>query len=322
MRLADYRSILEQRINKQSNTNTFRNDLSDEISLAVQSHANNAYPWGELKQQDSFSTVASQREYIIPTGNDIDKINNLWHEVNDSFEPIPIASHNDYYRSNLSSTETSTYPNFAVIEQKIGMLAQPESAGPLTVVSSSSADVSIATTVFGLVSGYPDSETITTNATNGTTGSVGSKSFSKVYGFIKSATTTGRITLTSPPNTIAVIPAGKQTQEARYYSILLHPIPDSVQTIKYFYKRKQAALTNDNDFSILSDDHDNAILLLAEYFVLREPKTMALYEAFLKELIAKEQSVMNEPCFLEKRFASQNDGARIRLGSGFAYPYG
>lgn len=301
MRLADYRQIIEQRINKQSNTSTFKGDINDEIVNALQWHANQVYPWNELRQLDSFSTVINQYEYYLPSSNDIDKIINIFHKQYEAYTDIEVVNHRKFFGSMLSTTGTRSEPLFAIIEQKVGVYTQPSTASTLTVYSSSTSDTTQQVRIHGIVNNQPDFETIDLN---GTTAANGTKSFSKVYGFCKTGATVGYVTLEATPTTLGLIPAGKTTLECKYSSIKLYPIPSSEITIYFYYKRKQYKLYDDNDFSILSDDHDNAILLLAEYLILREPKTMALYEAALKELIAKEEAVMDEPAIIESRFSS------------------
>lgn len=319
MHLAYYQPILAQRINKQSASGSFNSDLRSEISLACQKHANTSYRWSELYQKDTLPLVATQSEYVIPTYNNIDSIIQLWHEENSQINPIQIVSHRKFNSSGLSTTQTETYPECAIIEQRTGVYTQPTAASTLTVSSSSALDIGISTRVYGIVNGFNDSETITTHATDGTLGVSGTKQFTKVYGWVKASTTIGVLTLSAVPTTIAQIPTGEQTLESRYFSIKFWPIPSSVVNVYYYYKRKQYQLIDDNDFSILSDDHDNAILLLAEYFVTREPKTMALYEATLKELIAKEPAVMDEEVFLDKRFTDYpRSGVSISLGDNYA----
>jgi len=141
------------------------------------------------------------------------------------------------------------------------VLAQPVAASVMTVSSSSASDTTQTITIFGTVSGYPDFESINLN---GTSTVAGSKSFSSIERVVKSASTTGRITVTSNSAavTVSVLPVGDTTAGILYRKAQLWPLPQSVMDIKVQYYKDVYRLVNDNDVHELGQEFDEAIILL------------------------------------------------------------
>jgi len=135
----------------------------------------------------------------------------------------------------------------------------------ITLASSSTSDTSIPVTVFGTVSGYPDYEIITTNASSGATASSGNKIFSSVERVVKGLTTTGRIAVTANGGTdnVAVMPVGDTTSGIRYRKIGLYPLPNKVFPIYCQYYKDPYKLVNDYDVHELGEEFDEVIILLA-----------------------------------------------------------
>ena len=144
------------------------------------------------------------------------------------------------------------------------VLEQLKEASVITISSSSASDTSIAVTVFGIVSGYPDYEIITTNGSNGTTAVLGSKSFTKVERVVKNQTTVGRITLTanSANTTLSVLPVGATTTGPSYTKIQIYPLPNTVFPITCMYYKLPFQLVNDGDVPELGEEFSEAIILL------------------------------------------------------------
>lgn len=145
------------------------------------------------------------------------------------------------------------------------IISQPLQASVVSIASSVAGDTSIACTVFGTVSGYPDYEIITTNASNGTTASSGNKLFSSVERIVKSAPSIGRITVTSNSGsaTLAVLPIGDTTSGIDYSKVQLWPLPDTAFDINVQYYKEPYRLVNDGDIHELGQEFDEAIILLS-----------------------------------------------------------
>ena len=145
------------------------------------------------------------------------------------------------------------------------IINQPKASGVMRVTSSSASDVGKVVTIFGVVSGYPDFEAITTNTTNGTTASSGSKSFTTVERIVKDSSTVGRITVDADTanTTIAVLPVGDTTAGIMYKKVQLWPPPDDTYYINVLFYKEPYRLVNDNDVHELGQDFDEAIIMLA-----------------------------------------------------------
>jgi hypothetical protein len=145
------------------------------------------------------------------------------------------------------------------------VVEQLRAASVLRIASSDSGDTNIDVTAFGIVSGYPDFETITTNASNGTTAVSGSKSFTSVERVVKNAESDGRITVdaNSANTTVAVLPVGDTTSGIVYRKIKLFQLPSTVFVMNVQYYKDPYRLVNNGDVHELGQDFDEAIILLS-----------------------------------------------------------
>jgi hypothetical protein len=188
----------------------------------------------------------------------------LWHEEFGYPFQLSYVTDQDFYGNSIENTSEAIPTHYRMwgedlINEKI------KDASVLQISSSSSADTSIAIEVFGTVSGYPDHETITTNASDGTTAVNGSKSFTKVDRIVKGASTTGRITITanSANTTVSVLPTGDTTAAIMRRKVQLWPLPDSVFPMHVSYYKQPYRLVDTNDVHELGQEFDEAIILLA-----------------------------------------------------------
>ena len=189
----------------------------------------------------------------------------LWHEqYGHPFQMEYITAQEGFSRGFYEDT-TSIPTRYRMWGEDM-VIEQLRSPSALTVVSSDTSDTSISVTVFGIVAGYPDYETITTNASNGTTSVTGSKTFQSVERVsVENTTRTGRITVTanSGNTTVAVIPAGNTTKGIFYRKIEIRPLPSGAYPIFVYYYKTPYFLVNDNDIHELGPDFDNAIIYLS-----------------------------------------------------------
>lgn len=170
----------------------------------------------------------------------------------------------EFYARGIDDNQTGTPTSYRMWGENM-TLAKPLEASVVTISSSSSSDTSISTTVFGTVAGYPDSEVITTNGSDGTTAVAGTKSFTEIWGYSKSASSVGRIAATtnSANVTVAVIPAGNVTEGSNLARVQLYPLPSAVFPVTVQYYLDPLDLVNAGDVSPLGSDFDEAIILLA-----------------------------------------------------------
>lgn len=228
---------------------------SNTALTTVESNGTSAYTAGTYQ-------ILGREDYTLPL--QVGRIGLIWHEAYGYPFALDFITDRSFYDLNLQLSSANV-PTHYRLWTNDWVLEQPKEASVVTVSSSSSADTSITITVFGIVSGYPDSESIITNASNGTTAVAGSKSFTTVERIVKSASTTGRITVTanSANTTVAVIPAGANFDGAQYQHIQLYPLPDSAYTFHIQYYKDPARLVNSTDVHELGSEFDEALILLA-----------------------------------------------------------
>lgn len=187
----------------------------------------------------------------------------LWHDSGGSRTMLEYVTDQDFYGYGSNDTSTGRPVCYRMWGQDM-VINQPNEPSVMTVVSSVTTDTAQSITVFGIVSGYPDSEIITTHASVGTTAVSGTKLFSQVERVSKHASTTGRLSVTSGASTlVAVIPAGDMTAGIMYAKVQLWPLPDAVYPINVQYYKDPWRLVGDGDISELGSDFDEAIILLS-----------------------------------------------------------
>lgn len=197
-------------------------------------------------------------EYTLPA--QCEKVGFLWHDMFNYPYVLKYLPTLEFYQSS-TTLFYQAIPIYYKMWLENMVLKQPIAASVVTVSSSSSADTSQTVTIFGLVSGYPDQETLNLN---GTSSVAGSKSFTNIDRVVKNASTTGRITATtnSAAVTIAVIPTGDGTAGISYKTIRLWPLPSVVAPVNVWYYKQPWRLVNDQDIHELGQEFDHSIILL------------------------------------------------------------
>lgn len=207
-------------------------------------------------------SIMPQEEYVLPI--QIGHSAFFWHRQYGRPYQLIYNPAQEFYTSGALDIMTNIPVNYRMwgMDSTLEQLKQPS---VITISSSSSSDTSISITVFGIVSGYPDYEIITTNSSNGTTTSAGSKSFSSVERITKNANTVGRITCTanSANVIVGVLPVGNTTTGPSYSKIQLYPLPNTAFPINCNYYKLPYQLVNDGDISELGEEFSEAIILLA-----------------------------------------------------------
>lgn len=256
--------------------------INSDTSLTVD------YPYDGTTASLLTYVIYGQEFYNLPIQTNKEAI--IYHEKFGFPYVMRYLTSHEFYSSSVNTLISYTPTHYHMWDQDAS-IAQPTSASVMTIVSSSNSDNGLGQTVtiFGLVAGYPDSETITLT---GTTNAVGSKSFTSVDRASKNGTTTGRVTVTSNSGgaTIAVIPTGYQTDAIRYKKIQVFPLPDSAFPMQVYYYKQPYRLVNDGDVHELGDAFDEAIILLAtaklklESNIGEGTQFMALYNDEIKSL--------------------------------------
>jgi hypothetical protein len=204
-------------------------------------------------------TIYGQEVYNLPiqTG----RVGSIWHEGYKYPIVMEYITERAFVESGCHFDDSDT-PLVYWMWGEDWTINQPRTAGVISAVSSSTSDNSQTVTIFGTVSGYPDSDTITLD---GTTSMSTAKLFTKVERVVKDRTTVGRITVSSDSaqTEIAVLPVGDTTAGIKYKKFQMYPSPDQIYKIKVLYYKEPYRLVGSNDVHELGQDFDELIILLA-----------------------------------------------------------
>lgn len=238
------------------------------------------YPFDGTTASDNTYEILPQEEYNLPP--EVSHRMFMWHEMYGYPFKLQYITDQDFFSHSayLSIKYIPTHYRMWGTDMILKQLTKPS---VVTVSSSSTSDINIPITVMGYVSGYPDFEVITTNASDGTTTVDGSKSFQSVERISKGAATVGRITATgnSTIDTLAVMPTGDTTAGIQYKKIQLYALPLYAQPIHVQYYKDPYRLVNDNDVHELGQEFDEAIILLATAKLKAEQNLQAEADRFM-----------------------------------------
>src|SRR3990167_2080259 len=251
----------------------------------------------------------------------------LWHQAYGYPVQLEYVTEQDFRSYNVNDTQEGKPIVYRMWGQNM-VITQPVQASVMRVTSSSSSDIAIAITVFGIVSGYPDYEIITTNSSDGTTAVSGSKSFTSIERVSKGASTVGRITVDahSAADIVAVMPVGDTTAGILYSKVQLWPLPDGVYPINACDYKDPWRLVNDNDVHELGQEFDEAIILLSVAKVKYETsmnddgdKFFGLYQDELKTLRRTNMDKVDWLPSLKRPQNSRQSNWRMSNGRGILY---
>src|SRR3990167_1104643 len=189
----------------------------------------------------------------------------LWHNAYGTHTMLEYVTDQDFRGYNINDIQKGVPLCYRMWGQDM-VIEQLTDPSTMTVVSTSASDTSKSITIFGTVSGYPDSETISTSSSSGTTTVTGTKQFSHIERVSKSSSTVGRITISPTLSSLivtAVIPAGDATAGIMYSKCQLWPLPDDVYPINVQYYKDPWRLVNDGDIHEMGQEFDEAIILLS-----------------------------------------------------------
>lgn len=212
---------------------------------------------GTTSATQSYS-ILPKEEYTLPA--QATQIGCLWHEAFGYPYVMQYVPNLEFLQSSTTAFYTAV-PRYYREWNMDMVLRQPNSASAITVVSSATADIGQTVTVFGIVSSYPDQETI---SLNGTSSVAGLKSFTTIDRVVKNASSTGRISCTSNSGnvTVAIIPTGDGTAGIMYNKVRLWPLPSTIFPMNVWYYKQPWRLVNDADVHELGQEFDHAIILL------------------------------------------------------------
>mgnify|MGYP001616638433 FL=1 len=251
----------------------------------------------------------------------------LWHNAYGYPVMLEYVTDQDFRGYSINDVTTGVPLCYRMWGQDM-VKTQPVKASVMRVASSSSSDKSIAITVFGIVSSYPDYEIITTDASDGTTAVSGSKSFTSVERVVKSASTVGRITVdaNSANDTIAVLPVGDTTGGIIYSKCQLWPLPDAVYPINVQYYKDPWRLVNNGDVHEMGQEFDESIILLSTAKIKYESsmnedgdKFFGLYQDEVRTLRRTNADKIDWLETLKRPYESRRRNRLVNNGRGLLY---
>lgn len=228
--------------------------------------------YGGTTQSAVAFTIFGRERYILPVY--MSEIAFAWHEDFGGAYILDQVPERDFFFSAFDRDSADSPDSYYLVDP-FGVERQPSAASAVSIVSSSTEGSGIIVRVYGIVSSVPDHENLTVN---GTTRVDGTKAFSFITRIVKSATTTGRITVSDQlpsagsGSTLAVLPAGQAYTEPIYERIGLHPIPDTVIPINLWGYRAPYELVDNRDVSEWGPDFDNLEILLASAIGMYEER--------------------------------------------------
>ena len=211
---------------------------------------------------DQTYTIYGTEEYNLPiqTG----RIGLIWHEQFGYPYVLRYVTDKEFFDQSVD-VQTLDIPTHYRMWGDDSVLRQPNEPSKIRIFSSSTSDTTKSVTIFGVVSGYPDYETIITDSSDGTTAVESTKEFTSVERIVKDGSTLGRITLDANSGnvTVSVLPVGDASGLIMYKKIQLFPLPNVSFPLNVQYYKDVWRLVNDGDMHELGGEFDEAILLLA-----------------------------------------------------------
>mgnify|MGYP007031181389 CR=1 FL=1 len=202
----------------------------------------------------TFSSVASQRTYNAPF--EFNKI----YSVIDTTNDIELTNLTEGELEEQDPDRSDTGTSYYYAQSGLSWVTnQPSSSSVLTMVSSAAGDTTQTVRVNGL-----DSSSVQATesfALNGVASVVGTTSFSNILQVIKSATTTGNITVTSNAAAVTnvVIPAFLLARQ--HQPINLYPIPSGVNSYRIRGIRRPWPLVNAQDIPDFPEAYHELVLI-------------------------------------------------------------
>lgn len=281
----------------------------------------NAKQWSFKMRDYSFSTVAATASY--PLFADCGEIYSL--KSSESPYNIPLVGVTTFNKYVPDPTETGA-PYIGVLTEQNGIIAQPASAGVVSVASSSASDTTQYVVVKGIVaSQYVAVEQLSMAGTGTVSGAV---SFSEILSVSKSSATAGVVTAVVGSVTVARLWPGQKTSHTRH--LKLYPTPDAAYTITAAYFSAPTRLTNAYEDTLIPARWDYVVDQYAFAFALQAKgqeqggEFSAQYSVANKMLesdMAREESISSDELILPGDPTQTSDRGWETLPSGY-YPAG
>jgi len=220
----------------------------------VQRDLVNYYDWWWNKEKTSFTTVASQAEYILDHRVDGKKIKWMGNE-DDRRDAMKEVNLENIYQTDSTPTDSGT-PDWWAFVKQTEISKDNSIAAVLSVVSTSAADT-MKVVVRGKVSGLEDSEEVDLT---GVSSNPGSKVWdaNSLESVTLASASAGTITATVSTDTIVELSPGMLRKQSP--RIRLWRVPGSAIVIPYIFHKKPLKVTKEGDIIDIPDEAFRALI--------------------------------------------------------------
>ncbi len=225
-------------------------DTSTAMQSIIKNYINNIYfeildeiNFKAINEDYSFATVAGTQDYDLPSN--FSKELYVYDSTNLKEYPfISLEKLAEDFSSSLKSQ--GSIESYTIINKQVSK--QPTSSSTISVVSSDSSDSTQTVHIRGISSSVEISEDVTLNGTSAVTTT---NSYTEILGISKSATTTGKITLTSNSGGVINAVLAPSVKDYKVKSLRFYQIPNAVYTIDMPYIVKPSPLVSDYDTPVI-----------------------------------------------------------------------
>ncbi len=284
-------------LNIYSNVGSDIQDTSSAMATHIKRFSNEAYfeilrrlNWNGINPSYTVAVIAGTQDYILPS--DFDKEKYVYDATNLLYIPfISLEELVEKFPDNLSSQ--GSVERYSIFRDAVRK--QPTSASVLTIVSSSSADTTQTVRVKGTDSN--DVELDESVTLTGTTNATTSNTYNSIRSVTKSASTTGRITITSNSSAVTVAVMAPADIDYKVIKLRLHQTPNNALTLNVPYHIKPYPMSSDYDVPII--DCADGIELGARYrawqYKRQFGKSQEVERLFEKWVIDAIWNIENQP---------------------------
>jgi len=198
--------------------------------------------WKNINPDYTFNTVVGQQNYVLPEdfGKEISCSSTTTKEQISKFQL------DELYGTYKDLNVAGIVERYAVIDSPVQ--AQPTASSVLAVVSSSASDTTQTVVIRGISGGVEMIESVTLTGTSSVNTT---NAYTRVKAISKSASTTGKVTVTSNSAAVTLAVLSPEMLTASYKLAVLHYKPSELITIAMPYIIKPLPMTNDYDFPVI-----------------------------------------------------------------------
>lgn len=192
----------------------------------------------------SLTTTAGTRSYTAPF--DMGEI--VYCNDTSNSRDLTVASETDIYSKHQTAINTTGVPFYVVLKGASNFMVQPSTSNAISVVSSNASDTSQTVFLRGISGSAEFYESV---SLNGTASASSTNSYDYLLEASKSATTTGKITLTYITDATTASIISPESYFERYKIIEFYYVPAGAYTYSIRYRRLIKPMSQDNDIPIV-----------------------------------------------------------------------